>query len=92
MEKEEARLHSAVPTDRTRAQPEALSHLKSHLNTFFFYTVTVVKHWNRLAREVMKFQPLEIFKTQLDTALSNLLCLCFSRDVGQDNLNRTLTS
>jgi len=33
----------------------------------------VVKHWNRLSREVVVFQSLKTVKTQLDMAMSNLL-------------------
>jgi len=33
----------------------------------------VVKHWKRLPREVVDVSSLEIFKVQLDDALSNLI-------------------
>ena len=33
----------------------------------------VVKHWNRLSREVVETPSLETFKVKLDRALSNLL-------------------
>jgi len=33
----------------------------------------VVKHWNRLSREVMSAPSLEGFKARFDEALSNLL-------------------
>jgi len=35
-----------------------------------FFTVRVVKHWNRMPREVLESPSLEIIKTQLDIALS----------------------
>ena len=35
----------------------------------------VVKHWNRLPREVVDAQSLETFKVRLDRALSNLIAL-----------------
>ncbi|KFP12998.1 hypothetical protein Z169_14828, partial [Egretta garzetta] len=38
-----------------------------------FFTVRVVKHWNRLPREVVEAPSLEIFKARLDGALSNLI-------------------
>ena len=38
-----------------------------------FFTVRVVKHWNRLPRDVVEAPSLEIFKTRLDRALSNLI-------------------
>ncbi|KFM06088.1 hypothetical protein AS27_09280, partial [Aptenodytes forsteri] len=38
-----------------------------------FFTVRVVRHWNRLPREVMDAPSLEVFKARLDGALSNLV-------------------
>ncbi|KFP17272.1 hypothetical protein Z169_03412, partial [Egretta garzetta] len=38
-----------------------------------FFTMRVVKHWNRLPREVMEAPSLKAFKTRLDRALSNLI-------------------
>ncbi|KFP56534.1 hypothetical protein N323_12356, partial [Cathartes aura] len=38
-----------------------------------FFTVRVVKHWNRLPREVVDAPSLEVFKARLDGALSNLV-------------------
>ncbi|KFP22158.1 hypothetical protein Z169_11620, partial [Egretta garzetta] len=38
-----------------------------------FFTMKVVKHWNRLPREVMEAPSLEAFKARLDGALSNLI-------------------
>ncbi|KFV56366.1 hypothetical protein N341_04334, partial [Tyto alba] len=38
-----------------------------------FFTVRVVRHWNRLPREVADAPPLEAFKARLDGALSNLI-------------------
>jgi len=35
--------------------------------------VRVVKHWNRLPREVVEVPSLETFKARLDRALSNLV-------------------
>lgn len=31
-----------------------------------------VKHWSRMSRQAMQFLPVQIIKTQLDTAPSNL--------------------
>ena len=38
-----------------------------------FFTGRVVRHWNRLPREVVDAPFLEVFKARLDGALSNLV-------------------
>ncbi|KFQ59342.1 hypothetical protein N334_02235, partial [Pelecanus crispus] len=38
-----------------------------------FFTVRVVRHWNRLPRELVDAPCLEVFKARLDGALSSLL-------------------
>ncbi|KFM02106.1 hypothetical protein AS27_14356, partial [Aptenodytes forsteri] len=38
-----------------------------------FFTMSVVRHWNRLAREAVDGLSLEVFKARLDGALSNLV-------------------
>ncbi|KFQ09963.1 hypothetical protein N330_09141, partial [Leptosomus discolor] len=38
-----------------------------------FFTMRVVKHWNRLPREVGEAPSLETFKVRPDWALSNLI-------------------
>ncbi|KAK4829605.1 hypothetical protein QYF61_005705 [Mycteria americana] len=38
-----------------------------------FFTMSVVRHWNRLPREVVDTPALEVFKATLDGALSNLV-------------------
>jgi len=43
-----------------------------------FFTITVVKHWHRLPREVVDAPSLETFKARLDRALSNLVWLKLS--------------
>jgi len=38
-----------------------------------FFTMRVVKHWNRLPKEAVDAPSLEVFKARLDGALSNLV-------------------
>ncbi|KFW63662.1 hypothetical protein AS28_03788, partial [Pygoscelis adeliae] len=38
-----------------------------------FFAMRVVRHWNRLPREVVVAPSLEVFKARLDGALSNLV-------------------
>ncbi|KFW70211.1 hypothetical protein AS28_07788, partial [Pygoscelis adeliae] len=38
-----------------------------------FFTMRVVRHWNRLPREAVDAPSLEVFQARLDGALSNLV-------------------
>ncbi|GAB0189066.1 mitochondrial enolase superfamily member 1 [Grus japonensis] len=38
-----------------------------------FFTVRVVRYWNRLPRQAVEAPPLEVFKTRLDGALGNVV-------------------
>ncbi|KFR04725.1 hypothetical protein Y956_10143, partial [Nipponia nippon] len=38
-----------------------------------FFTMRVVRYWNRLPREAVDAPSLEVFKIRLDGALSNLI-------------------
>ncbi|KFQ89039.1 hypothetical protein N337_01365, partial [Phoenicopterus ruber ruber] len=38
-----------------------------------FFTMRVVRHWNRLPREAVDALSLEVFKARLDGALSTLV-------------------
>ncbi|KAK4825975.1 hypothetical protein QYF61_003544, partial [Mycteria americana] len=46
--------------------------LRSHVKISQHFTMRVVRHWNRLPREVVDTPSLEVFKARLDGALSNL--------------------
>ncbi|KFV59761.1 hypothetical protein N341_07778, partial [Tyto alba] len=38
-----------------------------------FFTMRVVRHWNRFPREAVAAPSLDMFKSRLDRALSNLV-------------------
>ncbi|KAK4818443.1 hypothetical protein QYF61_013130, partial [Mycteria americana] len=57
------------------AGPVAIGQGTRHKN---FFTVRVLKHWNRFPREVVDAPSLETFKVRLDGALSNLIQLKMS--------------
>ncbi|KFO53984.1 hypothetical protein N302_14570, partial [Corvus brachyrhynchos] len=42
-------------------------------NSKKFFTVRVVRYWNRAPREAVDAPSLEVFKARLDGALSNLV-------------------
>ena len=76
--KEGDRLFRRVCGDRTMGNGFKLKWGRFRLDTRNkIFTVRVVKHWNRLHREVVDALCLETFKVRLDQALSNVIyCIC----------------
>jgi len=63
-----------VCSDRTRGDGCKLKEGRFRLDIMKkFFTMKVVKHWNRLPREAVDAPSLEVFKARLDRALSNLV-------------------
>jgi len=63
-----------VCSDRTRANSSKLKEGRFRLDIRKkFFTMRVLKNWHRLPREVVYAPSLEMFKSGLDGALSNLV-------------------
>ena len=81
---EEDRLFSRVCCDRTRGNGIKIKEGKFRLDIRRFFTVRVVRHRNRLLREVVDGPSLESWKVRLDQALSNLIYLWISLFIARE--------
>jgi len=67
-------IFSSACCDRTRSNGFELREDRYRLNIRkTFFAMRVVKHWNRLPREIVEAPSLETFNASLHRALSNLV-------------------